>query len=75
MNSKHKTAEKAYRGCEGVPTVLLNLRNKENSVSPDSPKIKKGISSGRKKQGILSPKPFRGENSNNSPCLRTQAEI
>ena len=49
MNSKHKTAEKAYRGCEGVPTVLLNLRNKENSVSPDSPKIKKGISSGKKK--------------------------
>ena len=49
MNSKHKTAEKVSRGCDGVPTVLLNLRNKENSVSPDSPNIKKGKSSGKKK--------------------------
>jgi len=49
MNSKHKTAEKAKRVFEDVPTVMLNLRNKENSVSPDSPKIKKGISSSKKK--------------------------
>ena len=75
MKSKHKTAEKAKRGFEDVPTVMLNLRNKENSVSPDSPKIKKGISSSKKKQGILSPKPFRGEATKNSPGLRTEAEI
>ena len=46
------------------------MRNKENSISPESPSLRKCGNSSNKKKGLLSPKPFRGESNNDSPCLR-----
>ena len=60
IRKEPKTAEKNKQHYQVIPTTL---RNKENSISPESPKLRKGNNSSTKK-GPRSPKPFRGESNN-----------
>jgi hypothetical protein len=54
--------------------LITTMRNKENSISPESPKNRKVGNSSNKKKCLMSPKPFRGESNNDSPCLRIMNE-